>query len=166
VRAQAQSLIAVDFFTVETVWLKRLCVLFFIEHGRRRVHLAGCTANPTGAWMTQQARRLAWTLADRATPPRVLLRDRDSKPTRDFDTVLQSEGLEIVRTPLRAPTANAIAERFVRTARSECRDWLFVLNRRHLEQVPSVFVEHYNSHRPHRSLASRRRTRVDRQCGS
>lgn len=151
-RAQAHSMIAVDFFTVETVRLQRLYVLFFIELGSRRVHLAGCTANPTGAWVTQQARQLAWTLPERSLPARFLIRDRDSKFTRDFDAVFRSDGLKIIRTPVRAPKANAIAERFVRTARSECLDWLLIFNRRHLERVLRVFVHHYNGHRPHRSL--------------
>jgi transposase InsO family protein len=123
-RAQAQSMLAVDFFTVETVWLQRLSVLFLIDLGTRRVHFAGCTANPSGASVTQSARQLAWTLQERPTPLRFLLRDRDSKFTRDFDTVFGSEGLEIIRTPVRAPKANAIAERFVRTVRAECLDWL------------------------------------------
>jgi putative transposase len=151
-RAQANSMLAVDFFTVETVSLQRLYVLFFIELGSRRVHLAGCTANPSGAWVTQQARQLAWGLAERSTSVRFLIRDRDSKFTRDFDIVFRSEGIEIVRTPVRAPKANAVAERFVRTARAECLDWLLILNRRHLERVLRVFVEHYNGHRPHRAL--------------
>ena len=151
-RAQAQSMLAVDFFTVETISLQRLYVLFFIELGSRRVHLAGCTANPTGAWVTQQARQFAWTLQERAGSFRFLIRDRDSKFTRDFDAVFASEGIEIIKTPVRAPKANAIAERFVRTARAECLDWLLIVNRRHLERVLRVFVDHYNSHRPHRSL--------------
>jgi putative transposase len=116
-RTQAHSMIAVDFFTVETVWLQRLYVLFFIELDSRRVHLAGCTANPGGAWVAQQARQLVWTLSERSTPLRFLIRDRDSKFIRDFDTVFRSEGIEIVRTPVRAPRANAVAERFVRTVR-------------------------------------------------
>jgi transposase InsO family protein len=151
-RAQAHSMLAVDFFTVETVLLQRLYVLIFIELGSRRVHLAGCTTNPSGAWVTQQARQLAWGLTDRSTPARFLIRDRDSKFTRDFDIVFRSEGIEIVRTPVRAPKANAIAERFVRTARAECLDWLLILNRRHLERALRIFVNHYNGHRPHRSL--------------
>jgi putative transposase len=151
-RAQAQSMLAVDFFTVETVSLRRLYVLFYIELGSRRVHLAGCTPNPDGAWVSQQARQLVWTLPERATPVRFLIRDRDSKFTRDFDTVFRSEGIEIIRTPIRSPKANAIAERFVRTARSECLDWLLIFNRRHLERVLRVFVRHYNGHRPHRAL--------------
>ena len=119
-------------------------MLFFIELGSRRVHLAGCTESPSGGWVTQQARQIAWTLAERSIPARFLLRDRDSKFTRDFDTVFRSEGIEIVRTPVRAPKANAVAERFIRTARSECLDWLLILNRRHLERVLHVFVDHYN----------------------
>jgi transposase InsO family protein len=151
-RAQAKSMLAVDFFTVETVSLQRLYVLSFIELASRRVHLAGCTANPTGDWVTQQARQIAWTLRERSTPLRFLIRDRDSKFTHDFDTVFRSEGIEIIRTPVRAPKANAIAERFVRTVRSECLDWLLIVNRRHLERVLRVYVDHYNNHRPHRSL--------------
>jgi putative transposase len=151
-RAQARSMLAVDFFTVETLSLQRLYVLFFIELASRRIHFAGCTASPTGAWVTQQARQFAWRLSERSTPLRFLIRDRDSKFTRDFDTVFASEGVEIIRTPIRAPRANAIAERFVRTVRCECLDWLLIVNRRHLERVLRVFVDHYNSHRPHRSL--------------
>ncbi len=151
-RAQAQSMLAVDFFTVETIWLRRLYVLFYIELGTRRVHFADCTPNPDSAWVTQQARQLAWTLPERATPVRFLIRDRDSKFTRDFDTVFRSEGVEIIRTPIRSPKANAIAERFVRTVRAECLDWLLIVDRRHLEQVLRVYVDHYNRQRPHRAL--------------
>jgi putative transposase len=106
-RAQAKSMLAVDFFTVETVSLRRLYVLFFIELGSRRVHLAGCTANPCGAWVTQQARQFAWTLQERPAPPRFLIRERDSKFSRDFDAVFASEGIEIIKTPVRAPRASA-----------------------------------------------------------
>ena len=127
-------------------------MLFFIELGNRRVHVAGCTANPSGAWITQQARQFAWTLQERPSRFRFLIRDRDSKFTRDFDVVFASEGIEIIKTPVRAPKANAFAERFVRTVRSECLDWLLIVNRRHLERVLRTFLEHYNSHRPHRSL--------------
>ncbi len=151
-RQQAHSILAVDFFTVETISLRRLYVLFFIEHRSRRVHLAGCTANPTGPWVTQQARQLAWTLQEQPPLFRFLIRDRDSKFTRDFDAVFASEGIEIVKTPVRSPKANAIAERFVGTIRRECLDWLLILNRRHLEHVLRVYVDHYDTHRPHRSL--------------
>jgi transposase InsO family protein len=151
-RAQAQSTLAVDFFTVETIVLQRLYVLFFIELGSRRVHLAGCTANPTGTWVTQQARQFAWTLQQQPEMFRFLIRDRDSKFTHDFDAVFASEDIEIIKTPVQAPKANAIAERFVRTIRTECLDWLLIVNRRHLERILRVFARHYNSHRPHRSL--------------
>ena len=127
-------------------------MLFCIELGSRRVHLAGCTANPTRPWVTQQAWQFAWTLHERPGSLRFLIRDRDSKFTRDFDAVFASEGIEIINTPVRAPKANAIAERFVHTARAECLDSLLIINRRHLQHVLRVFVDHYNVHRPHRSL--------------
>src|SRR5256712_8050138 len=133
-RTQAKSMLAVDFFTVETISLQRLYVLFFIELGSRKVHLAGCTANPTGAWATQQARQFTWTLQEQASSFRFLIRDRDSKFTRDFGAVFSSEGIEIIKAPVRAPKANAIAERFVRTARAECLDWLLIVNRPHLKR--------------------------------
>ena len=151
-RQQAQSMLAVDFFTVETIALQRLYVLFFIELGSRRVHLAGCTTNPTGAWVTQQARQFAWRLQEHPPRFRFLIRDRDSKFSHSFDAVFASDGIEIVKTPVQAPKANAIAERFVGTVRRECLDWLLIVNRRHLEHVLRVFVGHYNAHRPHRSL--------------
>jgi putative transposase len=151
-RAQAKSVIAVDFFTVDTVWLERLYVLFFIEVASRRVHLAGCTAHPDGDWVTQQARQVAWTFGERAEPVRFLIRDHDRKFTGRFDAVFEAENIRIVRTPIQVPEANGIAERFVRTARSECLDWLLILNARHLERVLTVFVDHYNRWRPHRSL--------------
>jgi transposase InsO family protein len=142
---------AVDFFSVETIWLQRLYVLFIIELGSRRVHLAGSTAHPTAPWVTQQARQLTWALAERQTPVRFLIRDRDQKFTGSFDEVFRSAGTEIIRTPFRAPQANGIAERFVRTVRSECLDWLLIFDQPHLEQVLTVFADHYG-HRPHRAL--------------
>jgi putative transposase len=148
---QAKSVLAVDFFTVDTLWLRQVYVLFFIEVATRRVHVAGCTAHPDEAWVTQQA-RVAWTLADRAEPVRLLIRDHDRKFTRSFDAVFQGADTRIVRTPIEAPQANAVAERFVRTVRSECLDWLLVLNARHAERVLAVFIDHYNRHRAHRSL--------------
>ncbi|MDQ6853748.1 MAG: integrase core domain-containing protein [Actinomycetota bacterium] len=154
-RAQASSMLAVDFFTVETISLQRLYVLFFIELGSRRVHLAGCSENPDGRWTTQQARQLAWSLPDRPQTIRFLIRDRDSKFTRAFDDVFQSEGIEIIRTPFRAPNANAFAERWVGTVRRDCLDWLLIASRRQLERVLRVYAEHYNTHRPHRALGLR-----------
>jgi transposase InsO family protein len=142
-RQQAQSMLAVDFFTVETISLQRLYVLFFIELGSRRVHLAGGTANPTGAWVAQQARQFTWALQEQPSRFRFLIRDRDAKYTRDFDAVFASEDIDVIKTPVRAPKANAIAERFVGTVRRECLDWLIILNRRHLEHVLREFVDHY-----------------------
>ena len=136
-------MLAVDFFTVETLSLQRLYVLFFIELDSRRVHLAGCTANPSGAWVTQQARQLTWSLQEQPASFRFLIRDRDSKFTRDFDAIFASEGIEIIKTPVRAPKANAIAEHFVCTARAECLDWLLIVNRSHLERTLRTFVGHY-----------------------
>jgi transposase InsO family protein len=152
VRAQAHSVIAVDFFTVDTVWLQRLYVLFFIELGSRRVHLAGCTRHPDELWVTQQARQVAWSFSERAEPVRFLIRDRDRKFTRSFDAVFRSEGVRLIRTPIRTPQANGVAERFVRTVRGECLDWLLILSSEHLKRVLRVFMDHYNGHRPHRSL--------------
>ena len=149
-KSQAASIVACDFFTVETILLRRFYVLFFITHASRRVWLAGCTRNPTGEWVTQQARNLGHDFSDEGV--RFLIRDRDSKYSGPFDEVFRSEGIRIVKTPVRSPKANEIAERFVRTVRSECLDWLLILNRRHLEQVLRVFVDHYNRERPHRSL--------------
>jgi transposase InsO family protein len=151
-RAHAESIIACDFFTVDTVWRGRLYVLFFLELSSRRVHLAGCTANPDGGWIAQQARQLAWSLPERATPARFLIHDRDSKFCRAFDDVFRSEGVEIIRTPFRAPQANAFAERWIGTIRRDCLDWLLITSRGQLERVLRVYVDHYNTHRPHRAL--------------
>lgn len=118
------------------------------------IWLAGCTRKPTGEWVTQQARNLGLDFSDRGV--RFLIRDRDSKYSGPFDEVFRSEGIRIVKTPVQAPKANAIAERFVRTARSEClEDWPLILNRRHLEYVLRVYADHYNRQRPHRALALR-----------
>ena len=135
------------------MFLRRYYVLFFIAHASRRVWLAGCTTNPTGAWVTQQARNLGLDFAEQGV--RFLIRDRDSKYSGPFDQVVRSEGIRIVKTPIRAPKANAIAERFVRTVRRECLDWLLIINRRHLERVLRVYVDHYNRERPHRALELR-----------
>ena len=150
-RQQAATVFACDFFTVETLSLRRYYVLFFIELGSRRVHLAGCTTNPTGDWVTQQARNLTFTGLFERT--RFLIHDRDSKFTAAFDEVFRSEGIKVIHTPVRAPQANAYAERFVRTVRAECLDWLLILGRRHLEHVLRTYTAHYNAERPHRALA-------------
>jgi transposase InsO family protein len=151
-RAHAATLLACDFFTVDTVLLRRLYVLFFIEHGSRKVHVAGVTANPTGPWVTQQARQLAWTIGEWTIPATWLIRDRDTKFTTSFDEVFRSEGMQVIQTPVRAPRANAIAERFVGTVRRECLDRIIILSRGHLVAVLQEFVDYYNTHRPDRSL--------------
>jgi putative transposase len=149
---QAAGIIACDFFTVETVWLRCLYVLFFIELDTRRVHLAGVTAHPDGAWVVQQARNLRMTLSEQNMSPRFLIRDRDTKFSATFDEVFRSEGIEVIRTPIGAPKAKAHAERWVGSVRRECLDWLLILGRKHLERVLRAYTTHDNQHRPHRAL--------------
>jgi putative transposase len=151
-RAQAAGTLACDFLTVETIGLTRLYILFVIELDHRRVHLAGITAHPTGAWVTQAARNLLMDLDEQAYRFRFLIRDRDSKFTAAFDAVFAAAGIEAVKIPPRAPRANAYAERWVRTVRTECLDWVLVWNRRHLEHVLARYVAHYNTARPHRGI--------------
>jgi putative transposase len=151
-RQQAAGIVACDFFTVETVWLERPYVLFFIELDTRRVHLAGVTANPNGLWVAQQARNLLLALSERGRRVGFLIGDRDAKFTRGFDDVFGAEGAEVLVTPVQAPNANAFAERWIGTVRAECLDWLLIVGRGHLEQVLRVYPEHYNRHRPHRAL--------------
>jgi putative transposase len=152
IRGQAKSMIACDFFTVDTVTLRRIYVLFFIELSTRRVHLAGMSENPDGAWTAQQARNFVLSFPERERPLEFLIRDNDGKFTSAFDTVFNTEGIRVLHTPVRAPKANAVAERFVGTVRRECLDWLLITNRRHLRHVLREFVDHYNTHRPHRAL--------------
>jgi putative transposase len=151
-RQQAAGILACDFFTVDTAALRRLYVLFFIELDTRRVHLAGVTANPNGAWVAQQARNLLLVLEEQGRRLWFVLRDRDAKFTHSFDDVFGSHGAEMLLTPVQAPNANAYAERWVRTVRTECLDWLLIIGRGHLEQVLRVYAAHYNAHRPHRAL--------------
>ena len=152
-RQQAAGIIACDFFTVDTVFLRRVYVLFFIELGSRRVHLAGVTDHPTGLWVAQQARNLVTVLGDQAAAFGFLIRDRDAKFTRAFDDVWRSAGVEVIGTPVRAPNANAVAGRWVGTVRRECLDQLLIVGPQQLVRVLRRYVQHYNQHRPHRSLA-------------
>jgi len=148
---QAAGIVACDFFCVETAWLKTLYVLFFIELSTRKVHLAGVTAHPCSAWVAQQARNLA--IEDRLAKTHFLIRDRDATYSGPFDEVFRSERVRVIRTPIRSPKANAVAERFVRTVRRECLDHVLVLGDRHLERTLGEFVRHYNKERPHRGLS-------------
>ena len=134
---------------------RRLYVLVFIELATRHVYLAGITANPTGEWATQQARNIIETFVERTQPIRFLIHDRDSKFTAAFDEVFRSDGIRTIRTPVRAPRANAFIERWIGTVRRECLDRMLILNRRHLERALPVYIRHYNEHRPHRSLDHR-----------
>jgi putative transposase len=145
-RRQAAGILACDFFTVDTVWLRRLYVLFFIELDTRRVHLAGVTTNPNGAWVAQQARNLLLVLGEQRRRVQFLLRHRDAKFCRAFDDVFRAEGAQVILTPVQAPNANAFAERWVGTVRAECLDWLLIVGRGHLKQVLRTYVEHYVRH--------------------
>jgi transposase InsO family protein len=127
-----------------------LYVLFFVELGSRRVHVAGITANPDSGWMTQQARNLS--IERRLENVRFLIHDRDAKFSGPFDEILRSERVRVIKTPIRAPRANAVAERWVRTVRNECLDHLLVFGGRHLERVLRGYLAHFNAERPHRSL--------------
>jgi putative transposase len=149
---QAKTILAADFFHVDTVFLRRLYVLFFIEHGTRRVHLAGITAHPRGERVARQARNLLMNLDDQAEGLKFLIRDRDAKFTAAFDAVFTAVAVRIIRTPVRAPRANAIAERWIASARRECLDQMLITGERHLRLVLSEYVDHYNGHRPHRTL--------------
>ena len=152
-RQQAATMLACDFLTVETVWLTRIYVLFFVSLERRRVEFVASTSNPDGRWVAQQARNLLMLLVEREQSFQFLLHDRDSKFSHAFDEVFRSEGIRIIRTPIRAPNANAYAERWVGTLRRECLDRILIINRRHLEHVLRLYTTHYNQHRPHRSLS-------------
>jgi putative transposase len=150
--AQARSIIAVDFVHVDTVLLRRFYALIVVEHGTRRAHLAGITANPDGSWTTQAARNLVMDLGQRVATVRFLIRDRAGQFTSSFDAVLTAEGIRILASPPQAPRTNAICERVIGTLRRELLDRLLIVNEDHLRHVLTEYLRHYNTARPHRSL--------------
>ena len=147
-QAHSESILACDFFTVDTVWLRRLYVLVFISIGSRRIEYVACTSNPDTAWMLQQARNLLMELDDRDRQVRFLIHDRDAKFPRPFDTLLASGKVKVIRTPVQAPNANAHMERWVGSVRRECLDRLLIVGRRQLEHVLRVYIHHYNQRDP------------------
>ena len=152
---RSQAAVACDFAIVDTVWLRRFHPLFFIDISSREVFYGGITANPTGAWTTQAARNLFVCHPNRFTRTRALVRDRASQFTGDFDGVFGAEGLKILKTPVRAPIANSFAERWIGTLRRELLDRTIIWNRQQLERLVIDYIDHYNTHRPHRSLGQR-----------
>jgi len=150
--AQARGLLAADFVHVDTVLLRRIYALIILEHGTRRAHLAGITAHPDGAWTTQAARNFLMDLGPRAASLKFLIRDRAGQFTDSFDAVFTAEGIRVLLSPPQAPRANAICERMIGTLRRELFDRLLVVNERHLRQVLTEYLHHYNTGRPHRAL--------------
>jgi hypothetical protein len=147
-----EQLLACDFFVVESLFLRTYYVLFFLEIGTRRVHLAGVTANPNGQWVAQQARQYIWAIEEREETFRCLIHDNDKKLTKMFDDVFQSKQIRVIHTPIEAPNANSFAERWVRSVREECLDHVLILSEGHLRRVLQTYIEYYNTRRPHQSL--------------
>ena len=147
-----EQILACDFFTGETIWLQTIYVFFFIELGSRRVHFSGITTNPNEIWITQQARQLVWAFSDRDKPLRFLIHDNDRKFGKAFDAVFEDEGIHVIHTPIRAPNANAYAERLVRTVREECLDHILIMNTNHLKRVLVEYLDYYNVSRPHQGI--------------
>jgi len=151
-RSQAEGVWACDSSTVKTVFRKTLDVPFFIEVGSRRLHVTAATPHPNGTFTTQHARNLCFRLDERSEPVRFLIRDRDAKFSTSFDEVFRTEGIRVIRTPVRSPKANAFAERAMKTLRHEVLDWTLILDRRHLDCVLASCARRYNAERPHRGI--------------
>jgi putative transposase len=154
-RAQASVILVSDFFSVDTVFLKRLYVLVYMELANRRLIRVAVTDRPDAEWVTQQARNLAYELEEHGMRARFLIHDHDSKFGGGSDVVLQSESIEVIKTPIGAPKANSHMERQIGSTRRECLDWLLIVNRKQLERVLGEWIEHYNRARPHRGLELR-----------
>ncbi len=154
-RAQASAIVLTDFLSVDTVLLKRLYVLLYMELATRRVIWFAVTERPDAFWVSQQARNLCWELSEIGVDARFLVHDHDAKYGGSSDLVFQAEGIEVIRTPIAAPKANAHMERQIGSTRRECLDWILILNRRHLERVLAQWFEHHNQARPHRALELR-----------
>ena len=152
---RSQAAVACDFATVDTVMLRRYYVLFFIDVTSREVFFAGITPNPTGPWTTQAARNLFLRHENALANPRALVRDRGGQFVDSFDEIFRTEGFKILKTPVRTPVANAFAERWIGSLRRELLDRTLIWNRRQLEGLVTDFIDHYNTHRPHRSLDQR-----------
>ena len=153
--AQAAGIVAVDFLHVDTVFLRRLYVLVFIEHGSRRMHIGGVSTSPTGEWTVQQARNLALSFGERFEDVKFLIRDRGSNFTASFDAVFQAAGTRVLRTAVQAPRMNAICERLVGTLRRELLDRMLILGETHLRATLAEYQVHYNTARPHQGIAQR-----------
>ena len=149
-KAQASSIVLSDFFSVDTVFLRRLYVLLYMELATRRIVWFAVTANPDTAWVTQQSRNFVWKLE--GSPIRLVIHDHDTKYPGSADAVLRSEAMRVIKTPIAALRANAHIERQIGSGRRECLDWILILGRRHLERVMREWIEHYNQARPHRGL--------------
>jgi transposase InsO family protein len=139
------QILACDFFTVETIWLQTIYVLFFIELDSCQVHIAGISSNPNEIWITQQARQLIWELQENGGSSRLLIHDNDQKFSKAFDAIFESEGIHFINTPFQVPNANAFAERWVRTVREECLDHILIIDSNHLKRVLVEYSEYYNT---------------------
>jgi putative transposase len=149
--AHGETLVATDFFSVDTVFFKRLYVLMFVHLGSRRVLSAACTSQPNAAWVTQQARNLSWQVEEEGIKLTQVIHDHDRKYSGGFDSIFRSDGARVILTPLMAPRANAHAERWIGSCRRECLDWMLIVSEGHLRRVLREYLRHYNDERPHRS---------------
>ena len=152
---RSQAAVACDFACIDTALLRRYYLLFFIDITSREVFFAGITTNPTGPWTTQAARNLFLHRSHELADAAALVRDRGSQFTASFDEIFKTEAMKILKTPIRTPVANSFAERWIGTLRRELLDRTIIWNQRQLEHLVVDYIDHYNAHRPHRSLHQR-----------